>query len=136
MDRYGDYLVLQALSQGMDRLTADVVRALVDEVSPAGILARNDPRVRELEGLPRAVEVLHGDVPASVPVREGFVADNARDAWMMLWLDGVPVVGVPAGAVLDVRDVLEDPQMHARRFWDWVGSDQDPVGPKPYPTGG
>ena len=53
VDRYGDYLVVQALSQGMDRLTADVVRALVDEVSPTGILARNDPRVRELEGLDR-----------------------------------------------------------------------------------
>lgn len=45
-------------------------------------------------------------------------------------------LGVPAGAVLDTQDVFNDPQMHARRFWQWTGSDSDPVGPKPYPTGG
>lgn len=44
--------------------------------------------------------------------------------------------GVPAGAVLDVRDVFHDPQLHHRRFWQWVGDDSAPVGPKPYPTGG
>jgi hypothetical protein len=31
----------------------------------------------------------------SKSVRDGMIADNRRDAWMMLFLDGVPVVGVP-----------------------------------------
>ena len=46
VDRYGDYLVVQALSQGMDRLLPVVVSALTDLLHPRGILARNDPRAR------------------------------------------------------------------------------------------
>jgi 23S rRNA (cytosine1962-C5)-methyltransferase len=71
VDRYGDYLVVQALSQGMDRLLPAITRMLVDLLAPAGILARNDPKVRTLEGLAQTVEVLHGDIPASVLVHEG-----------------------------------------------------------------
>lgn len=73
VDRYGDYLVLQTLSQGMDRLLPTVTRLLADLLSPAGILARNDPRVRLLEGLEQRVEVVHGDVPPTIDVREGHV---------------------------------------------------------------
>lgn len=71
VDRYGDHLVVQALSQGMDRLLPAVVEALGELVHPAGILARNDPKVRALEGLEQHVSVLAGDIPESVVVREG-----------------------------------------------------------------
>jgi 23S rRNA (cytosine1962-C5)-methyltransferase len=71
VDRYGDYLVVQALSQGMDRLLPTLTEMLVAIASPAGILARNDPKVRALEGLEQVIEVLHGEVPASVIAREG-----------------------------------------------------------------
>jgi 23S rRNA (cytosine1962-C5)-methyltransferase len=71
VDRYGDYLVVQALSQAMDRLLPDLTALLVEIAAPAGILARNDPKVRALEGLQQIVEVLHGDIPASVIAREG-----------------------------------------------------------------
>jgi 23S rRNA (cytosine1962-C5)-methyltransferase len=74
VDRYGEYLVVQALSQGMDRLLPDVTRFLVERLSPAGILARNDPKVRALEGLAQTVEVLHGSIPDVVAAREGPVA--------------------------------------------------------------
>ena len=70
VDRYGDYLVVQALSQGMDRLLPVVVRTLVERLKPKGILARNDPRARALDGLPQMVEVLQGEVPESVIVEE------------------------------------------------------------------
>lgn len=71
VDRYGDWLVLQSLVQGMERLLPDVVTLLVERLDPAGILARNDPRVRLLEGLEQRVEVLHGSVPEAIDVREG-----------------------------------------------------------------
>ena len=90
VDRYGDYLVLQALSQGMDRLLPDITRLLVDIVKPAGILARNDPRVRLLEGLEQRVEVLHGSVPELIEVREGHVVyqvDPHRGQKTGLFLD-------------------------------------------------
>ena len=71
VDRYGDYLVVQTLSQGMDRLLSEITAMLVEIAAPAGILARNDPKVRMLEGLDQTVEVLHGSVPESVIAREG-----------------------------------------------------------------
>ncbi|HTL03052.1 MAG TPA: hypothetical protein VL243_12520, partial [Vicinamibacterales bacterium] len=48
VDRYGDYVVMQTLSQGADRLQAEFAEILVEVLQPKGILARNDPRVRLL----------------------------------------------------------------------------------------
>ena len=73
VDRYGDYLVLQALVQGIDRLLPDLIPLLVDRLKPTGILARNDPRVRLLEGLEQIVAVQYGTVPDVIDVREGRV---------------------------------------------------------------
>ncbi|HET9272254.1 MAG TPA: class I SAM-dependent rRNA methyltransferase [Vicinamibacterales bacterium] len=71
VDRYGDCLVVQALCQGMDRRLSALAEALTAIERPRGILARNDPKVRRLEGLPESVEVLSGDVPDVVTVSEG-----------------------------------------------------------------
>ena len=90
VDRYGDYLVLQALSQGTDRLMPLVTELLVELMHPTGILARNDPRVRLLEGLEQRVEVLHGTVPDHIDVREGtvsYVVDPYRGQKTGLFLD-------------------------------------------------
>ena len=73
IDRYGDYIALQTLSQGTDRLLSEVTGLLVEMTNPKGIIARNDPRVRLLEGLEQSVSVLHGDIPDKVTVREGKV---------------------------------------------------------------
>ena len=73
VDRYGEYLVLQALVQATDRLLPEITPLLVERLRPAGILARNDPRVRLLEGLDQHVAVLFGSVPEVVEVREGRV---------------------------------------------------------------
>ena len=70
VDRYGDYLVVQALSQGMDRQLPLVTQILRERLQPKGILARNDPRARVLDGLPQTIEVLAGEVPDLVSVRE------------------------------------------------------------------
>jgi 23S rRNA (cytosine1962-C5)-methyltransferase len=90
VDRYGDHLVLQALSQGTDRLLPEITAMLVDLLQPAGILARNDPRVRLLEGLEQRVDVLHGEVPEAIEVREGHVryqVDPYRGQKTGLFLD-------------------------------------------------
>jgi 23S rRNA (cytosine1962-C5)-methyltransferase len=71
VDRYGDYIALQALSQGSDRLLPELTSLLAEIANPKGIIARNDPRVRLLEGLDQNVTVLHGEIPDKVAVREG-----------------------------------------------------------------
>jgi len=70
VDRYGEYLVVQTLSQGMDRNIPIVVDILTALLRPLGILARNDPRARLQEGLDQRVEVLRGTVPQIVPIAE------------------------------------------------------------------
>jgi len=90
VDRYGDYLVVQALSQGTDRLLPAVVGALTDLLHPRGILARNDPRTRTLEGLDQRVEVLAGEVPDAVTVTEAGIeydVDLRRGQKTGLFLD-------------------------------------------------
>ncbi len=90
VDRYGDYLVVQALSQGMDRLLPQISGMLVEIAAPAGILARNDPKVRALEGLDQTVEVLHGSVPEAMVVREGpveYAVDLRKGQKTGLFLD-------------------------------------------------
>lgn len=66
VDRYADYLVLQTLSQGAECRKEQIVSLLVEMFSPRGILERNDPRVRELEGLERRNSVLYGEIPEKV----------------------------------------------------------------------
>jgi 23S rRNA (cytosine1962-C5)-methyltransferase len=96
IDRYGDFLVVQTLSQGMDRLLPTVVEALVETIRPKGILMRNDPKVRALEGLEQTVGVVHGSVPELVTVREGHVTYEV-DLWK----------GQKTGLFLDQRENRE-----------------------------
>jgi 23S rRNA (cytosine1962-C5)-methyltransferase len=96
VDRYGDYLVMQTLSQGMDRLAPVLTRILVELTHAQGILARNDPKVRQLEGLEQKVEVLHGTVPESLTVREAGVSYTV-DPWR----------GQKTGLFLDQRENRE-----------------------------
>lgn len=90
VDRYGDVLVVQTLSQGTDAHRDLIVDLLVELVQPRGVLLRNDPKVRTLEGLPQEVVLAYGDVPDTVEVREGpltYAADLWRGQKTGLFLD-------------------------------------------------
>jgi len=90
VDRYGDYLVVQTLSQGMDRRKGEIVDALRELLQPKGILERNDPKVRQLEGLDPQVGLLHGSVPETVEVEENgvsYLADLYHGQKTGLFLD-------------------------------------------------
>jgi 23S rRNA (cytosine1962-C5)-methyltransferase len=103
VDRYGDYLVVQALSQAVDRRLPEITKTLVELLRPAGILARNDPRVRLLEGLEQRVEALYGEVPQVIDVREGAVRYEV-DPWR----------GQKTGLFLDQRENREAARRYAR----------------------
>ena len=102
VDRYGDYLVMQTLSQGMDRLTPAIVEALNEIVRPKGILARNDPRARLLEGLEQKTEPLAGEIPETVTVRESGIEYDV-DLWH----------GQKTGLFLDQRENREAASLYA-----------------------
>jgi 23S rRNA (cytosine1962-C5)-methyltransferase len=96
VDRYDDYLVMQTLSQGMDRLAPTLVTLLAELTGAKGILARNDPKVRRLEGLDQKVEVMHGTVPETISVYEAGITYQV-DPWH----------GQKTGLFLDQRENRE-----------------------------
>jgi 23S rRNA (cytosine1962-C5)-methyltransferase len=70
VDKYADLVILQLLAKGLDSpaVRETCVRVLRDELAPAAILERPDPRMRELEEL---------DAPSAEPL---FVRDAAKPA--------------------------------------------------------
>lgn len=64
VDRYGDWLVMQCLTLGVERAKPLLTRLLVELCQPAGIVERSDVEVRGKEGLRPAVGLLHGAAPA------------------------------------------------------------------------
>ncbi|BFM21955.1 class I SAM-dependent rRNA methyltransferase [Gilvimarinus japonicus] len=80
VDRFGDYLVVQIASAGMEAVRDLVVEQLVALLQPVGVLLANDHSARELEGLTRYTEVAYGTVPDEVELIENetrFVAPVA-----------------------------------------------------------
>ena len=68
VDRYHDILSLQALTQAIDDnlVRETVISELVNRLSPASVVERVDPRVRDLETLPpRASALVYGDKTAT-----------------------------------------------------------------------
>ncbi|MGH8462070.1 MAG: class I SAM-dependent rRNA methyltransferase [Stenotrophobium sp.] len=72
VDRYGDVLVVQIGTAGMEALKPVLTAALQAVIKPAGILFRNDVAMREAEGLQEYTEVI-GTVPDTVEIDEGGV---------------------------------------------------------------
>jgi 23S rRNA (cytosine1962-C5)-methyltransferase len=93
VDRYGDVVVAQILSAGLEAVTGAVVDAIKDALAPKGILLRNDAPVREREWLPRETVPAFGDVPQRAQYTEG-----------QLRLHALPWTGQKTGAYLDQRE--------------------------------
>jgi len=92
VDRYDRYVVAQLLSAGLETMREDILAAIRSVLSPEGLLLRNDAPVRRHEGLPEAIELVHGSVPEDIVVREGEVRYFAA-----------PWTGQKTGAFLDQR---------------------------------
>ena len=70
IDRYGDYLVVQITTAGMEAVRSQIVSILEKLLSPRGILLRNDTPMRAMEGLDSSVTVVSGDIPPLVQLSE------------------------------------------------------------------
>jgi len=77
VDRYGEWLVVQTLNQGMDAARSEIVSCLEEIFQPRGIVARNDAAVRAKEQLPLECSVVSGEAPESVSVRMNGLALRA-----------------------------------------------------------
>ncbi len=78
IDRFGDTVVCQVATAGMERLQPVWMAALEEVIAPHAMVLRNDISSRTLEGLGQKVEVIKGEVPALTHVSENgawYVAD-------------------------------------------------------------
>jgi 23S rRNA (cytosine1962-C5)-methyltransferase len=60
LDRYGDVVVGQAGTAGVEAMRADIVEAVQKVIAPSAFVWKNDSGARELEGLPAYVEMAFG----------------------------------------------------------------------------
>jgi 23S rRNA (cytosine1962-C5)-methyltransferase len=111
-DKYADLVIVQLLTKGLDSAAVreTCVRVLCEELSPAAILERPDPRMRELEGL---------GAPNLEPL---FIADGASPAASVQFsLNGLSFhydanSGQKTGAFLDQRDNYAAAERWARKL--------------------
>jgi len=70
VDRFGDVLVVQIATAGMEARRATIIEALQTEIAPRGMVIQNQLPMRELEGLPTGVPEVIGEVPEKLTVIE------------------------------------------------------------------
>ena len=70
VDRFGEVLVLQVRSRGMEALREVWLPALLEVVAPKGVYERSDVEARRQEGLPERVGLVYGEVPEVLEVEE------------------------------------------------------------------
>lgn len=73
LDRFGDVVVGQIATAGMEAMRPQIEVAVKKVINPSALVWKNDAGVRELEGLPHYVETVFGEAPESVIVEEGGV---------------------------------------------------------------
>ena len=93
VDRYGDVLSIQTLSQGSEQVKPVLTELLLELFQPKAVVERNDSKVRALEGLPQTVSILHGSDPGEIVCRE-----NGLPFYYQL------LSGQKTGAFLDQRE--------------------------------
>ncbi len=70
VDRFGEVVVLQVRTRGMEALREAWFPALLEAVGPKGVYERSDVEARRQEGLPERVGVVWGEVPPILEVEE------------------------------------------------------------------
>ncbi|MDI5890128.1 class I SAM-dependent rRNA methyltransferase [Halomonas rhizosphaerae] len=101
IDRFGDVLVVQLNTAGMQAVLPELLDALDKVLSPSSVVLRNDTSGRRQEGLEAGVEVVKGELPDQVLLEENgvqFVApvlDGQKTGWFFdhrvnrAWLNGL-----------------------------------------------
>ncbi|WFM70884.1 class I SAM-dependent rRNA methyltransferase [Halomonas sp. CKK8] len=101
IDRFGDVLVVQLNTAGMQAVLPELLDALDKVLAPSSVVLRNDTSGRRQEGLEAGVEVVKGELPDRVLLEENgvrFVApvlDGQKTGWFFdhrvnrAWLNGL-----------------------------------------------
>ncbi len=118
-DRYDDWIVLQALTLGIETRKGEIARVLLDATGALGVWERSDVDVRAREGLePVTGRLLGAEPPSRIEIREGEVVmlvDVRRGHKTGAYLDQRP------NRLLLARRLVRDPQRERRRVLNLFG---------------
>jgi len=109
LDRYGDVIVGQITTAGMERMKNEITEAVLKVIKPAALVWKNDAGVRALEQLPEYADLAHGELAPPV---------LAIEAGLEFEID--PIGGQKTGWFYDQRanrDLLA-PYVHGARVLD------------------
>lgn len=87
IDRYGDLVVIQPNTAGIDRLLEPIIAAVDAELDPSCIVVRGDTPVRALEGLEDVVRIAKGEPGTPLELEENGLAfmadpiDGQKTGW-------------------------------------------------------
>lgn len=70
VDKYGDYLVIQISTLGMEKIKPFILEKLIALLAPKGILEKSELPSRKEEGLPPVTSLLYGTVPDQIEIKE------------------------------------------------------------------
>jgi 23S rRNA (cytosine1962-C5)-methyltransferase len=73
LDRFGDVVVGQIATAGIEALKEEIQEAVAKVINPRALVWKNDSGARDLENLPRYVETGFGEAPQTATVEEGGV---------------------------------------------------------------
>ena len=76
LDRFGDVIVGQIATAGMEAMKPAIEEAVRKVIAPTAMLWKNDSGARELEALSPYVEMAFGELPENTVVEEGGVQFN------------------------------------------------------------
>jgi 23S rRNA (cytosine1962-C5)-methyltransferase len=93
VDKYGEYLVLQFHTTGIEFWKDAIIKALKKVLEPTGIYERSDVRTRGIEGAEKKAGLLFGKVPERIKISE-----NGYKFWVDV------MGGQKTGFFLDQRD--------------------------------
>jgi 23S rRNA (cytosine1962-C5)-methyltransferase len=74
IDKFGDYLVFQSLTRGIERWKESILASIQEILSPKGVYERDDVPVRELEGLEQKVGFCGESFDPMIDIDENGVA--------------------------------------------------------------
>jgi len=87
LDRFGDVIVGQIGTAGMEAMKDDIVAAVKQVINPKAMLWKNDSGARDMEALPSYVETAFGEVNGTVAIKESDVTfevpvlDGQKTGW-------------------------------------------------------
>jgi hypothetical protein len=107
LDRYGDVIVGQIATAGMEALRPDIEAAVQKVLAPQALVWKNDGGARELEQLPRQVIAGLGTMPDTLQAVEGvlqfYAAGRGAENRLVLRPGGQPRVVTPPDVARGAR---------------------------------